>query len=174
MNVGVLKKKPFVLFLYFYVNGILNNIKTVYIENGNISTNISLLKTGVADYNYSQQFSEYAYINYKIKNATKSKIFIALYQSNPIMKIYLINPINSCYNCFNLNAIETNISRDLSSYGLIFNSSSFQTISIFNMSEIAPDSIVILPTGLLPASILPYTGFTNNGKNIIQLINQND
>ncbi len=166
----------FIIFLYFYVNGLLSNLKPVYIENGTISTNISIFKTGVASYNYSNHLAVYSFIKYNIKNATNALISLDVFQRNPIMKIYLLNPIYSCFDCFNFAAIEENLSSDLSKYGLLLNSSSFQVVSILNTSEIAPDSIVILPTGLLPADIVPYSGFSSSrkNKNLIQLLNEKD
>ena len=166
----------FIIFLYFYVNGLLSNIKPVYIENGTISTNISIFKAGIASYNYSNQLAVYSFIKYNIKNATNASINLEVFQRNPIMKIYLLNPIYSCFDCFNIAAIEGNLTSDLSKYGLLLNSSSFQVVSILNTSNIAPDSIVILPTGLLPADLVPYSGFSNSrkNKNLIQLLNEKD
>ncbi len=166
----------FLSVIILYVDNLISTLKPVYVENGTISTNISLFKSGIADYNYSGELSAYAYLNYTIKNATDAKMLLLVYQKNPIMKIYLVNPLNSCYDCFNTGALEANLSTDLSNYGLIFNSSSFQVVNIFNTSTISPDSIVILPTGLLPAEILPYTGFSSGAeiKNMIQLLNESD
>lgn len=163
-------------FIILYLNNELSNIKPAYLENGNINTSLSVFSSGLASYNNSLSAVVYAYINYNIKNATNSTFNIYLFKKNPLEKIYLVNPSNSCYNCFNFGALEKNLSSLLGSYGLLKNSSSFQSIGLLNTSDITPGSIVILPTGLLPASLLPDTGFSSLSsiKNIITLLQEND
>ncbi len=164
------------VFIFAYINNILLNLKPTYIENGNISTSLSIFSSGLASYNNSLSAVAYAYIKYDIKNATNSSIGLYLFEKNPLERIYLINPSNSCYNCFNFDALKSNLTNDLEKYDFIKNSSSFQTINLLNTSNIPPGSTVIIPTGLLPASLLPDTGFSSLSsiKNIITLLNEND
>ncbi|MEM0200857.1 MAG: hypothetical protein QXD23_00430 [Candidatus Micrarchaeaceae archaeon] len=163
-------------FIFLYINNLLSNIKPTYLENGNINTSLSIFSSGLASYNNSLSAVIYSYLNYNIKNATSSNIKLYLFKKNPYQKIYLINPSNSCYNCFNLDSLENNLSTDLKSYGLINNISSFQIINLLNTSLITPDSTVIIPTGLFPASLLPGTGFSSSSsiKNLITLFQEND
>ncbi|MGC8479258.1 MAG: hypothetical protein ACP5M9_01130 [Candidatus Micrarchaeia archaeon] len=162
-----------ILFIYIYYAELISNIKPTYLENGPISTNISVFSSGLASYNQSQSAVIYAYINYNIKNATDSRISLSLLNKNPIQRIYLLNDQNACYDCFNTASLELNLTNDLSNYGLLLNSSSFQTISVLNTSIIQKDSIVIIPTGIFPATLLPYTSFTQSST-IIDLLNEND
>ena len=164
------------VFIFAYINNLLLNLKPTYLENGNISTSLSVFSSGLASYNNSLSAVAYAYVNYNIKNATNSTLGLYLFEKNPLEKIYLINPSNSCYNCFNFGALKSNLTKDLAKYGLIKNLSSFQTIGLLNTSDIAPGSIVIIPSGLLPASLLPNTGFSSLStvKNLITLFKEND
>ena len=71
----------------------------------------------------------------------------------------------------------------LNQYGMIQNQSSFNYIQLDNISSIAPNSIVIVPSGLIPLSLLPIQNsslsnynscFSTRNYSIINLLNNGD
>ena len=59
--------------------------------------------------------------------------------------------------------MEQELQHYLSQYGLILNQSSFNYIQLNNLSSVAPNSIIIVPSGLIPLSFLPIQGSSLSG-----------
>ena len=153
------------------------------VPTGNISSSLSMQNAFFGDYANSTAFAAYAKLNYRETNATYVNFTLRVFKTNPIPKIYLVDTDNYCINCFLGATMKQELQHYLSQYGLILNQSSFSYIQLNNLSSVAPNSIIIVPSGLIPLSFLPIQNSSLSGYNscplnynysIIKMLNNGD
>jgi hypothetical protein len=123
---------------------------------GPLSSQVSLNSSAVLPYNNSYNFAVYALLSYNIRNATNATVTLGAYTKNPVEGIYLLNVSAYCVSCFNETSLTGALTSDLNSYGLI-RAGGFQFVNLANASSIPRNSIVIIPSGILPLSLVNTT-----------------
>ncbi|MDE1869456.1 MAG: hypothetical protein KGH71_00525 [Candidatus Micrarchaeota archaeon] len=143
--------------------------------SGPISFNFSVTASGISTYDNAQYLAPYAITKYASRNATYLYIFLDLYSRNPLPNIYYLNTTNYCYQCYSDSALFANVSAALKRFGLITKASTLSYINPNQLSKVPHNSIVIVPSGLLPVYMLPNSVFTLNGSTgILDLLNSSD
>jgi len=148
-----------------------------------IISSLSMQNAFFGNYANSTAFAAYAKLNYNETNASYVNFTLRVFKTDPIPKIYLVDTDNYCVNCFLGATMEQELRHYLSQYGLILNQSSFNYIQLNNLSSVAPNSIIIVPSGLIPLSFLPIRNSSLSGYNscplnynysIINMLNNGD
>ncbi len=148
-----------------------------------ISSSLSMQNAFFGDYANSTAFAAYAKLNYNETNASYVNFTLRVFKTDPVPKIYLVDTDNYCVNCFLGSTMEQELQHYLNQYGLILNQSSFNYIQLNNLSSVAPNSIIIVPSGLIPLSFLPIQNSSLSGYNscplnynysIINMLNNGD
>ncbi|MEM3281869.1 MAG: hypothetical protein QW591_02015 [Candidatus Micrarchaeaceae archaeon] len=121
---------------------------------GRLIGQFSLNTTGIFTFDNAQDLVAYALLNYNVGNSSSTSISFNIYQGNPLPKIYLLDVSQYCLNCNNLPQLYSNLTLDLSAYGLLENGSSISMVSISNLTSTQPGSIIIISSGLMPAPLL--------------------
>jgi hypothetical protein len=124
---------------------------------GPISSTVALNESRALSYNESSEMAVYALLSYDLKNTTNATATLDAYTRNPIEKIYLVNVSSYCLSCFGSNALRTDLSFYLGEYGLL-NASGFAYVDMANVSKIPANSIVVIPSGILPLPLANATG----------------
>ncbi|MCL5008575.1 MAG: hypothetical protein M1156_01640 [Candidatus Marsarchaeota archaeon] len=149
----------FIIIIYVVLTNALNNIRPAApIINSNISVYGAVINRGIATYSQATGLVQFAQFNYQLSNATAANLTLDMFSKNPIFRIYLVNSTYSCYKCLNYSSLYSSLYSRLNQYGLVRNSSSFQGINLRDINSTVNDSVIILPTGLIPASLMPDTG----------------
>ncbi len=125
---------------------------------GPIRGSASISGSGILSYNNSRYYTEYAIVNYGYHNATRLNLSLRMYGSDPISNIYLIDTGYSCFKCINEVSIYQGLLKYLGTYGLLHNSSSLSYVNISQVTSLPPNSTLIIPSGLMPSSLLPFSG----------------
>lgn len=128
---------------------------------GQIVSTFSLVSKGALQYNDSRYIVEFAKIEYSIYNSQNTTAVMTVYSSNPVRRIYLLNVQGYCVDCFVGSSLYTSLNSSLRKYGLVFNSSSFNYVDINKIDSIPPESIIIIPSGLIPNVLFPGVSYTN-------------
>jgi hypothetical protein len=154
-------------------------VKPEQILSGPISGAFTILSKGALQYNNSKDIVDFAKISYTLNNAANTTAALTVYTSNPVRKIYLLNTEGYCVDCFISSSLYMSLNSSLRQYGLIFNSSSFSDININAIDSIPKQSIIIIPSGLLPNVLLPNVTYTNlcpkySNSTILSLVNNGD
>ena len=148
-----------------------------------ISSSLSMQNAFFGNYANSTAFAAYAKLNYNETNASYMNFTLRVFKTDPVPKIYLVDTDNYCINCFLGATMQQELQHYLSQYGLILNQSSFNYIQLNNISSVAPNSIIIVPSGLIPLSFLPIQNSSLSGYNscplhynysIINMLNKGD
>ena len=146
------------VFLYIDIQGTLARLTPVVNVVGPIRLNASVVGDGIATYNYATRLAAYATLGYAVTNATQANISLSVYQKDPLFHIYLVDSGAACYSCFAEPSLYSSLFTNLESAGLLQNASTFQGINLDNLNATPNNSLIILSTGLMPASLLPSTG----------------
>jgi hypothetical protein len=143
---------------------------------GRISELIGVAQTGIASYNNAQSFVSFGIVHYNLTNASYMNLSLITYKNNPVQQIYLLDTGSSCMNCINDQSLYVALLADLKKYDAVQNSSYVHYITFSELGGIVNNSIIIIPSGLMPASLLPGTGFNSSGSNItiINMLNRGD
>ncbi len=133
---------------------------------GSIAGNISVEKNNLLTYNNSQDLVDYALLGYRLANVTGINASLSLYTRRPVERIYLVDTligaVNYCVQCFQNAALSSSLRSALGGRGLLLNNTSFRTVNLENMSSIPAGSIVIIASGLIPASLLPSSSYAGS------------
>ncbi len=161
---GVIVTAATFIALAIYVSSTISAVSTAANASvqGQLNLSISLGQANFFTYYYGTKIVPYVRLNYSEKNATNANLFVGVYSSNPVQRIYLINVTDYCYQCLNEHALLENFTRYALSYGFIRNSTSFAYLNINQLKYMPPRSIVILPSGLLPIVMLPDSPIKGN------------
>jgi hypothetical protein len=148
-----------------------------------INSSLSMQNAFFGNYANSTAFAAYAKLNYHVTNASYAGFTLRVFKTDPIPKIYLVDTDNYCINCFLGSTMQQYLQNYLSQFGLLLNQSSFNYIQLNNISSVPPNSIIIVPSGLIPLSFLPIQNSSLNGYNacplnynysIINMLNKGD
>lgn len=155
--VGVLLITLFIAFLYVgdlvrFLPSLLQ--RTIQSVPGVVSLAANLTQKSVLSYSDASVPLFYSLLSYSTINATATNISVGVYAKDPVERIYLVNVTNSCVSCFAENALQTSLLASLQQLDLLANASSFDYIPLSDLALVASNSIVIIPSGLLPASLL--------------------
>lgn len=123
---------------------------------GPINASFSLLNTGVLSYNNSRGLLEYAQLGYNVRNITASNITFNVYNSNPSMNVYLLNVKDSCFKCINEDDLYQDLLKSFAKFDLIPPGTSIYYINVSQTPLMPPNSLVIIPSGLMLSCLLPY------------------
>ncbi len=126
--------------------------------------------TGALTYNNGKDLVGYALVNYIAKNVSNVTMNLYIYKSNPHFKIYLLNVSDYCYHCFEGQLLLSDLGNELAAYGLLTNQSTLEFVNISNTASIPNDSIVIIPSGLLPTLLMP----SSNSTGLFSLLSKGD
>ena len=168
----------FIGIMLFYLSATVNVISQGFRQQ-KTNLNVTILPTlgislrGYAFSNNAKYVDGYALINYSFVNASNANITLAEYTKPPEPSIYLINIENYCYKCFfNEQALYSQITADLKAHDILRNSSMFNYININDVRQIPENSIVIIPSGLLPLPLTPSTA--SNNFTILNMLSRGD
>ncbi|MGA3020782.1 MAG: hypothetical protein ABSD68_02435 [Candidatus Micrarchaeales archaeon] len=153
-------------FLVVIIDALLHSNQT---EIGSVSLLASLKENAVFYYNNSHSLIVYSLLSYNLTNATNASISLNVYAKNPFQRIYLVNVSSFCLSCFDENILRGALQSYLSQYDLLRNGSSFNYIPLADVAAIPPGSIVIIPSGMLPASML-----NKDNSSIFNLLGEGD
>ena len=104
-------------------------------------------------YSSGSSVAPYVGISYTQTNLSRIYINASLYARPPPRSFYVLAVQNECINCGNVYTFVQNLGAALSSYGLI-NSTNFNNISIGSVLSIPGNSILVVPSGLIPSQLL--------------------
>ncbi len=121
---------------------------------GSISMNISLTHQDVLSYIDDTYYIPYALFNIKESNATKIVADVAVYANRPPKDIYVLNWSNDCFSCGKQVLFLDNLTSDLTTAKILNGTNQIQMVSQYSLTSIKPNSILIIPTGLLPDYLL--------------------
>jgi hypothetical protein len=165
-----------VIAMLMFIGNFIEKFKTAPVispTRGNLLLNATLNDTGVYTYNNATDIVGYALVNYKASNYSTLNISLNLYSKNPVFRIYLLNVTDYCYNCRNEGNLYNSLFYYLREYGLISNQSSFSYIDMNQLQNLQNNSLIIIPSGLMPITLMPNSQLQSN-INIITLLNRGD
>ncbi len=125
--------------------------------SGPISLTASATQTQVFNYNEALTPLIYSLLSYSASNANNATVTMNLYLKNPVAHIYLLNVSAYCVSCFSEDSLRSALQSDLLNYDLVRNSSSFSYINGSSLQSLPDNSIIIVPSGLLPFYLLNGT-----------------
>ena len=140
---------------------------------GKIIINATILRSGMLNYNSSKSLIEYATLNYSSFNVSRLNLSIAVYNKNPLPKIYVVNTNGYCISCFDAGSVYRYLSADLTNYGVILNQSSISLVSISALNATSSNSIIVIPSGLMPLDLMPFSGAADNFS-VLSLLSKGD
>lgn len=111
-------------------------------------------------YNQSTYLVPYYLVNYNYQNISNIYVSASVYNSVIPKNVYLANTTNECINCVGIKNLYANLSSDLVAYGVINTPSALHNISLENLTKIKNNSILIIPTGILPSQL--FNNATSN------------
>lgn len=126
-------------------------------------------KSAVLQYN-TTGLASYALVSYQIANATSGLLIMNVYTKNPFQPVYVVNVSGTCISCFNENRLLENLTVYLTRYNFLRNASSFNYISLQSLAFVPSNSIVIVPSGIIPLGLVNNTG----SGSIYGLLNKGD
>ena len=143
---------------------------------GPLNGNSSITSYGIFSYENSKKVVESATMKYDFPNATIGYAILRTYSTNPIRRVYLVNTGFSCFKCYSYSSIYYNLYQFMSIYGLISNSSSLTMVNLSSIGSLPPGSILIIPSGLMPSSLIPdfNSGQNSSQTNILTLLSNGD
>lgn len=149
----------FTLYLSATISSLMQN---QYMQefSGRPSASVSVLDSSLLYYGNASSMVPYALLSYRMTNATHLFITASLYGTPPPGRIYVLNTSNGdCYSneCANASLIFSYLRGDLSAYGMGSMANSLENVSLGSVSGIQNDSMLIVPTGLLPQEFLSGT-----------------
>ncbi len=139
-------------------------------REGALSATSAIRSTGALTYGNATGLVGYAIVDYAFANVSNATFSLSIYKSNPDFRIYLVNVSDYCYDCFDEQLLVDNMSGALAGYGLLTNQSTFSFVNIGNISSIPRDSVVVIPSGLLPTPLVP----SSNSTGLLALLNKGD
>ena len=132
--------------------------------NGTITGNVSVSQDNILFYNNSQNLVGYALLDYSLANATSMNVSLAMYSKQPMERVYLVDSlvgaVDYCVQCFQTSSLYDALQVSLRQHGLMENATSFNMVSLENLSTVPDNSVVVLATGLIPGSLLPGQPFS--------------
>ncbi len=134
---------------------------------GPMSLSFNVYAEGFATYDNARNISPYAAFNYTATNAINMSVDLRTYARNPVPSIYLLNASAYCYRCYNEVTLKDQLYDDLEQYNLINNN--FFYVPAAALGTVS-NSIIIIPTGLMPIALLPYTQYTMQNVTITELL----
>jgi hypothetical protein len=148
-----------IAFLTVYIKGFVIVIINILMHGnqtkiGPVSLLASIKQNSVIYYDNAHTLLAYSLLSYNLTNVTNASVSLNVYERDPFQKIYLVNVSGFCVSCFDENILRGALQSYLSHYNLIRNESSFNYISLSDVDAIPPNSTVIVPSGLLPVSLL--------------------
>ncbi|MCL5427719.1 MAG: hypothetical protein M1321_00890 [Candidatus Marsarchaeota archaeon] len=147
----------FVLAIYIVLSNALGGLHPIKTVNGTISVFSAVTKTGIATYNMSRVLDEFAKFRFEFYNVSSANITLSMFQKNPDFNVYIVNPGISCFNCFDYSSLYSDMYKDLDMYG-INATTRVRSITLNQVNQTADNSLIVLSTGLFPATLLPETG----------------
>ncbi|MDE1854799.1 MAG: hypothetical protein KGH57_00555 [Candidatus Micrarchaeota archaeon] len=144
----------------FYVRGSLSALPSGPIQSqpkGPIALSASAPQTSVLSSAGGSNPAAYTLVSYASSNATNATVTTSLYLKNPIERIYLLNVSAYCISCFRENLLSSALESDLLEYDQLRNNTSFNFINFTDIASVPSNSIVIVPSGLMPAFMLNGT-----------------
>jgi hypothetical protein len=121
---------------------------------GRVSLQAYINDTKVLTYNNTRNIADYALVSYSLKNATSATVALTAYMKNPMPRIYLLNVSAYCLSCFSEDYLRSLLYGDLAGYGILKNGSSFTYVDVANASTIPRNSVVVIPSGILPRPLI--------------------
>ncbi|MGC8629325.1 MAG: hypothetical protein ACP5T4_03930 [Candidatus Micrarchaeia archaeon] len=134
-----------------------------------ISLSISPIYSAFLTYSDAQSFVSYALFSYNFSNALGANVTISTYSENPIRPIYVLNVTYYSIYSFDSRSFYNAFMHYLSNLGLVLNSTSVSFVSIQNISHISNNSIVVIPSGLMPEPLLE-----NYSISVFSMLNKGD
>ncbi len=164
--------------VYFELASALSGLQPAVSINGNISIYGAVRSAGIATFNMSHYLTEFAQFYYQMYNVSTANVSLSIFQRDPQFRVYVVDPGISCYKCLDYGSMYSSMYADLGRLGLEANSTSVQSISLNNINSTAGNSVIVLATGLFPASLLPNTGLPEapgaSSANISSLLQRGD
>ncbi len=172
--------------LMVYVGGVISALTrpSAPTPTGNIIANLTIGKSSVLNYNDTQALVEYALLGYRLSNVSSVNVSLYVYGKRPVEPIYLIDTrvgaLDYCFQCFDPGILAEYLQKALAARGLIQNSSSFNYVSLANISEIPQNSIVVLQAGLIQSSLMfPNSSYggpsvVSGNATLLTLLNRGD
>ena len=127
------------------------------VVKGPISFISSATPTSVYSFNNSHTPLVYSLLSYSAANASNATVAMDIYLKNPIAKIYLLNVSAYCVSCFNENVLQSDLQSDLQNYDLLRNGTSFSYVNQSHLASLPANSIIVIPSGLIPIYIVNGT-----------------
>ncbi|MCL4371960.1 hypothetical protein M1373_01435 [Candidatus Marsarchaeota archaeon] len=142
-----------------YLTVVLSHIKappSTTVTHVRLNTSLSAYVSyqNALDYNSSTLILPYSLVSYSASNISKVYFNATLLKSPFPVKVYILNATSDCVNCAGISLFYGDVNSSLKEYGL---GSMYPNVTIINMSSVASienDSILIIPTGLLPSVML--------------------
>ncbi len=143
---------------------------------GPLYGNTTLISHSIFSYNNSKMVVESAILGYNFHNATHGYAVLRTYTTNPIRRVYLVNTGFSCFECFSNSQIFGSLYSNMAHYGMIFNSSSLSMANLSSVGNLPAGSILIIPSGLMPSSLIPsfQSGQNSSQTNLLNLLSKGD
>ncbi len=167
-------------YMVYYVDTQLSAIpKPSSMPSGPISGSLSTSSYGVLTYNSSTQLVAYVNAYYSRSGASTGYTKLALYKSNPILPVYLVNVQGYCVQCFLPTTLLNDLNRTMAQEGVLFNSTTLNYIDINKISAVPRGAIVIIPSGLMPNILLPNVTYTEgcqrySNTTVLSLLSEGD
>mgnify|MGYP001626179701 FL=1 len=162
----------FLASISYYIHATFKVSVPTYVSYGKPYFNYSIYTDGILGYQNNQYAVPFAIINYTSSNAIYANISLSVYASEPSRNIYYVSSPAMCIDCFPDSDVERSLNYYLNRYNLL-SGASFNVVNIQNIYSIPPGSIVILQTGLLPVSMMPYSGYAMN-TTLLSLLSKGD
>ena len=143
---------------------------------GPLYGNTTLISYSLFSYNNSKRVVESAVLGYNFQNSSDGYAVLRTYSSNPIRKVYLVNTGFSCFECFSNSQIFESLYSNMAHYGMIRNSSSLSMANLSSVGNLSAGSILIIPSGLMPSSLIPgfQSGQNSTQPSILSLLSKGD
>jgi hypothetical protein len=162
----------FLLFLSVFISSHFKITAPSSINIGKPQLNFNIYTDGVLSYNNNKYAVPFVILNYTSSNVTNANFTLSLYSRNPIENIYYISSPTLSIGSFSDSQTLSELEYYLNRYGLL-NGASLNIVNINNIYQIPRNSIVILATGLLPVSLMPYSGYAGN-TTLLTLLSKGD
>jgi hypothetical protein len=136
---------------------------------GPVSLQAYVNSSRMLTYNNTRNLADYALVSYSLRNATNATVALTAYAKNPMQRIYVLNVSAYCLSCFSSDYLRSLLYSDLGAYGIVKNASSFSYVNVTNAASIPPNSIVIVPSGILPRPLI-----SNYSTSVFRMLNRGD
>ncbi|MCL4373295.1 MAG: hypothetical protein M1360_00940 [Candidatus Marsarchaeota archaeon] len=144
-----------VVAIFAYLSSLLSHVSSHVVPSKLLEPSVSgfIAGQGLLQYNNSRELFPYALVNYNAVNATSISFNATILMDPMPLKVYMLNTSNECYQCASMPQLTALLSSDLKSYNF-YNLSNISNVSIANVDNIENYSILIVPTGLMPSSLI--------------------